>query len=315
MLEVNGVARERRGVYTRLMVRSWPLPMEDGMRIAVELVPQIVADASQASLLRHGDRLSGDVVVNCLAELEMGPDVAWVITCDPAKQIDLRYPGEAPPEDTAPQPLDDSAQGTAPAQPAAEAAPAPTLEPPPTTAPTPAPEPFQPPLPPPNPPPPPTGANNVPPPPPLSPAPAPAQRPRERPPLDSPPLQPPDSPTPPPAPPPAPPANPPPRAVLSAVLAAAHAVANPFAQAENPMATSPLYQEPGPASGRAVRARVVSLGVQLLLASPEGAGVAARRTVIVLVPHVGSAPTPASVPPSGRRPSDGPRFMSDSAAP
>ncbi|MBL9141893.1 MAG: hypothetical protein JNK53_08505, partial [Phycisphaerae bacterium] len=33
MLEIDGVARERPSALTRLMVRSWPLPMEDGTRI------------------------------------------------------------------------------------------------------------------------------------------------------------------------------------------------------------------------------------------------------------------------------------------
>jgi hypothetical protein len=83
MLEVDGVARERRGTLARLMARTWPLPMEDGTRIAVELVPQLVTDQAQASLVRNAARLSGEPIASCLAEVELGRGVAWVVTCDP----------------------------------------------------------------------------------------------------------------------------------------------------------------------------------------------------------------------------------------
>lgn len=83
MVEVDGVARERRGAQARLMARSWPVPMEDGTRIAVQAVPQIVTDAAQASLVRNANRLAGEVVRSCAVELEMVPGIAWAISCDP----------------------------------------------------------------------------------------------------------------------------------------------------------------------------------------------------------------------------------------
>jgi hypothetical protein len=84
MLEVDGVARERRGTLARLMARTWPVPMEDGTRIAVELVPQLVTDAAQAGLVRNAARLAGGAVTSCAAEVELERGIAWVITCDPA---------------------------------------------------------------------------------------------------------------------------------------------------------------------------------------------------------------------------------------
>jgi hypothetical protein len=83
MVEVDGVARERPGAQARLMARSWPVPMEDGTRIAVQAVPQLVTDAAQASLVRNANRLSGEVVRSCAIELELVPGVAWAISCDP----------------------------------------------------------------------------------------------------------------------------------------------------------------------------------------------------------------------------------------
>jgi|LauGreDrversion4_2_1035121.scaffolds.fasta_scaffold43238_2 hypothetical protein len=83
MVEVDGVARERPGAQARLMARSWPVPMEDGTRIAVQVVPQLVTDAAQASLVRNANRLSGEVVRSCAIELELVPGVAWAISCDP----------------------------------------------------------------------------------------------------------------------------------------------------------------------------------------------------------------------------------------
>ncbi len=84
MLEVDGVARERRGTLARLMARTWPVPMEDGTRIAVELVPQLVTDAAQAGLVRNAARLAGGTVASCAAEVELERGIAWVVTCDPA---------------------------------------------------------------------------------------------------------------------------------------------------------------------------------------------------------------------------------------
>jgi hypothetical protein len=84
MLEVDGVARERRGTLARLMARTWPVPMEDGTRIAVELVPQLVTDAAQAGLVRNAARLAGGAVTSCAAEVELERGIAWVVTCDPA---------------------------------------------------------------------------------------------------------------------------------------------------------------------------------------------------------------------------------------
>ena len=98
MLEIDGVARERPGGTVRLMARSWPLPMEDGGRITVEAVPQVVTTALQASLVRNGERLAGEVIGSCAMELELDRDVAWVITCDPSGVVEPKTPDAPPPE-------------------------------------------------------------------------------------------------------------------------------------------------------------------------------------------------------------------------
>ncbi len=117
MLEVDGVARERPGGTVRLMARTWPVPMEDGGRIAVEAVPQVVTNAMQASLVRNGERLAGEVIGSCAMELELDRDVAWVITCDPSGVVEAPEPpadaGSAPPAETTP-PADPAAPGDAP---------------------------------------------------------------------------------------------------------------------------------------------------------------------------------------------------------
>lgn len=84
MVEVDGVARERPGANARIMARTWPVPMEDGTRIDVEMVPQLVTGELQASLVRNANRLAGDVVRSCAARLELQRGTAWVLTCDPA---------------------------------------------------------------------------------------------------------------------------------------------------------------------------------------------------------------------------------------
>lgn len=296
MLEIDGIAHERPGAVARLMLRSWTLPMEDGTRIAVEMVPQVVVGEAESSLLRNSERLSGEVVTSCATELEMDRDVAWVITCDPSKQIDLKMPlqtapppeiptGDAPtlPEERAP-PIDAPQSETAPpieqpmeptpVVPPAEIPPsaAPPIQPAPTppvpVAPAPAP-PISPPL---APAPPPTGADRVPPPPPLLAPPAATPRPSKRPLPSAPPMQQPDPPT---------------KPKLAVSLIPAMLLALPQTTEENPVAT---------------RSRVLSLGVQLLLASPEGAGLPSRRTVIVLVPHLDASPFPA---PPGQAPING----------
>jgi len=88
MLEVDGLARERPGATLRLMVRTWPLPMEDGTRIAVEIVPQVVTDELQASLVRNAGRLAGETIPSCAAGLELERDVAWIVTCDPGAFVE-----------------------------------------------------------------------------------------------------------------------------------------------------------------------------------------------------------------------------------
>lgn len=289
MLEVDGVARERPGAIARLMVRSWPLPMEDGTRIAVLLVPQIVQDASQASLLRHGERLTGDVITSCAAELELDRDVAWVITCDPSKMVELRQsnpnaPSATPPPLPLPLPPEEimadppPALGAppapdSPASPAPPAAGSPASAPP-ALAPPPSPPPAhaEPRSPRPTPPVPPESAA----PPPITPPSAPPPRPRARPPLDAPPLENP---------------APPSRkgfAAREGVLAAL-------------LATQDVSSETSPFPRRsttqdATRVRVLPLGVLLLLAAQEGAGLPSRRTVLVLVPHLDGAPFPAAIP-------------------
>jgi hypothetical protein len=97
LVEADGVARERPGARVRLMARAWPLPMEDGTRIAVHMVPQFAADWREASLVRNGDRLSGEVVRSCLMDLELERGVAWVLTCDPAgfAETDAEAPARA----------------------------------------------------------------------------------------------------------------------------------------------------------------------------------------------------------------------------
>ena len=84
MVEVDGVARERPGANARIMARTWPVPMEDGTRIEVEMVPQLVTGELQASLVRNANRLAGDVVLSCASRLELQRGTAWVLTCDPA---------------------------------------------------------------------------------------------------------------------------------------------------------------------------------------------------------------------------------------
>ena len=108
MVEVDGVARERRGALARLMARTWPVPMEDGTRIAVELVPQIVNDAAQASLVRNSTRLAGGTVPSCGAELELERGMAWIVTCDPAGWLepDAARPPAPAPQDGPPAPSD-----------------------------------------------------------------------------------------------------------------------------------------------------------------------------------------------------------------
>ena len=84
MVEVDGIARERPGANARIMARTWPVPMEDGTRIEVEMVPQLVTGELQASLVRNANRLAGDVVLSCATRLELQRGTAWVLTCDPA---------------------------------------------------------------------------------------------------------------------------------------------------------------------------------------------------------------------------------------
>ena len=84
MVEIDGVARERPGANARIMARTWPVPMEDGTRIEVEMVPQLVTGELQASLVRNANRLAGDVVLSCASRLELQRGTAWVLTCDPA---------------------------------------------------------------------------------------------------------------------------------------------------------------------------------------------------------------------------------------
>jgi hypothetical protein len=84
MVEVDGVARERPGANARIMARTWPVPMEDGTRIEVEMVPQLVTGELQSSLVRNANRLAGDVVLSCATRLELQRGTAWVLTCDPA---------------------------------------------------------------------------------------------------------------------------------------------------------------------------------------------------------------------------------------
>ncbi len=251
LLEVDGVAHERPGAVARLMLRSWALPMEDGTRIAVELVPQIVVGESQSSLLRNGDRLGGEVAASCAAELELDHDVAWVVTCDPTRQIKLKLPDalSPPPEIAEVPPLAPPPEEAIRVEPD----PAPTAAPPPEAAPA-----QEPPLP--------SGADRVPPAPALKPAPAEAPRQRAPRPAPSPPLQDPRPPT-----------------------VGIHSFASPWS------AIIALCQVPPDPSG-AEGSRVVTLGVQLLLASPEGAGVPSRRTVIILVPHLEGSPFPAPPP-------------------
>lgn len=84
MVEVDGIARERPGANARIMARTWPVPMEDGTRIEVEMVPQLVTGELQSSLVRNANRLAGDVVLSCASRLELQRGTAWVLTCDPA---------------------------------------------------------------------------------------------------------------------------------------------------------------------------------------------------------------------------------------
>lgn len=98
LVEVDGVARERPGARLRLMARAWPLPMEDGTRISVSLVPQFAPeDWREASLARNGDRLTGELVRTCLMDLELERGVAWALTCDPGGflETDAEAPARA----------------------------------------------------------------------------------------------------------------------------------------------------------------------------------------------------------------------------
>jgi hypothetical protein len=98
LVEVDGVARERPGARLRLVARAWPLPMEDGTRINVNLVPQFApADWREASLARNGDRLTGELVRSCLMDLELERGVAWALTCDPGGflETDAEAPARA----------------------------------------------------------------------------------------------------------------------------------------------------------------------------------------------------------------------------
>jgi hypothetical protein len=47
--------------------------------------------------------------------------------------------------------------------------------------------------------------------------------------------------------------------------------------------------------------RITTLGTALLLASPERAGMPARRTVLVFVPHLDAMPFPDDAPAPPRR--------------
>jgi hypothetical protein len=62
--------------------------MEDGTRIAVEIVPQVVTDELQASLVRNAGRLAGETIPSCAAGLELERDVAWIVTCDPGAFVE-----------------------------------------------------------------------------------------------------------------------------------------------------------------------------------------------------------------------------------
>jgi hypothetical protein len=97
LVEVDGVARERPGARLRLMARAWPLPMEDGTRINVSLVPQFAPERREANLARNGDRLVGDLVRSCLMDVELERGVAWALTCDPGGfvETDAEAPGRA----------------------------------------------------------------------------------------------------------------------------------------------------------------------------------------------------------------------------
>lgn len=279
LLEVDGAARERHGAVVRMMLRSWPLPMEDGTRIAVELVPQVVQNAAEASLLKNGERLAGQVLATCAVELELDRDVAWVITCDPTRHTQMRLPDDAPAGDAAPaaaapaegdaaasgepQPQSSSPPAAPPTEPAPPAEPGaePAAEPapPPAAQPTPAPQQPAPAQPTPAPQPAPAPAL-----PPLQPAPAPQPvQPHQRPP-EAPPLQSPDPPAKRPSPKPA-----------------AHALLAMLLAAQDQQASEkPTLQ-------------VETAGTLLLLASPAHGDIPARRTVMVLIPHLDASPFPA----------------------
>ncbi len=97
MVEVDGVARERMGTQARLMARTWPVTMEDGLRISIELVPQLAMGAAQTSLIRNANQLSGDVVRSCAMGLELQRGTAWILTCDPGGfvETDAEAPARA----------------------------------------------------------------------------------------------------------------------------------------------------------------------------------------------------------------------------
>ncbi len=114
LVEVDGIAKERPGTVVRLAARTWPLPMEDGTRIGVELVPQLVPEDASASLARHGGRLVGQTIGSSVIELELERGKAWVVTCtaDGYVETDADAPAVAlgdalsqgPPDPAAPPP-------------------------------------------------------------------------------------------------------------------------------------------------------------------------------------------------------------------
>ena len=82
MVEVDGIARERSSTQAQLMARTWPMLMEDGACIAVEMVPQLATGAAQASVLHNANQLAGDVVQSCHMSLELQRGTAWLLTCE-----------------------------------------------------------------------------------------------------------------------------------------------------------------------------------------------------------------------------------------
>jgi len=97
MVEVDGVAHDRRGTQAQLMARTWPVAMEDGMCIAVELVPQLATGTAQASRLHNANQLAGDVASSCRMAFELQRGAAWILTCDPGGfvETDAEAPARA----------------------------------------------------------------------------------------------------------------------------------------------------------------------------------------------------------------------------